>query len=187
MPEQVWLCARENGEHSREWTATGTQFQIPYVFKTLFSHEPVVFADLCQTKTVSKGAIYLDKNEDLPEGEHNYILLAVLARSVPSNPDVVVLYCCASLASMMLARKLMQQLAVPRVTAGSKARWFMSFRWRRTLTVLTLTRWPMMLRTPLRNTATLSGSWQMTPVNRLGRSRTCPGMMFRTKRQEILR
>ena len=66
---QYGYMPEKNEEHSREWTATGTQFQIPYVFKTLFSHEPVVFADLCQTKTVSKGAIYLDKNEDLPEAQ----------------------------------------------------------------------------------------------------------------------
>ena len=53
------------------WTATGTQFQVPYVFKTLFSHEPIVFKDLCETKTVTT-ALYLDMNESLPEGEHDY-------------------------------------------------------------------------------------------------------------------
>lgn len=46
------------------WTATGTQFQIPYVFKTLFSKEPIVFEDLCETKSVST-AMYLDFNENL--------------------------------------------------------------------------------------------------------------------------
>lgn len=76
----------KNEEHGREWTATGTQFQIPYVFKTLFSHEPVVFADLCQTKTVSKGAIYLDKNEDLPEGEHKYIFVGRVGSFCPIKP-----------------------------------------------------------------------------------------------------
>lgn len=44
------------------WTATGTQFQVPYVFKTLFSKEPIVFEDLCETKSVST-AMYLDFNE----------------------------------------------------------------------------------------------------------------------------
>ena len=76
----------KNEEHSREWTATGTQFQIPYVFKTLFSHEPVAFADLCQTKTVSKGAIYLDKNEDLLDGEHNYIFVGRVGQFCPIKP-----------------------------------------------------------------------------------------------------
>lgn len=80
---QYGYMPEKNEEHSREWTATGTQFQIPYVFKTLFSHEPVVFVDLCQTKTVSKGAIYLDKNEDLPEGEHKYIFVGRVGSFCP--------------------------------------------------------------------------------------------------------
>lgn len=54
-----------------EWTATGTKFQIPYIFKTLFTHEDIVFDDLCETKSV-KTAMYLDMNESLPEEEHNY-------------------------------------------------------------------------------------------------------------------
>lgn len=47
------------------WTATGTQFQVPYVFKTLFSREPIKFEDMCETKQVSKGSLYLDMNEAL--------------------------------------------------------------------------------------------------------------------------
>ena len=34
------IC-KDNKKHPYEWTATGTQFQIPYVFKTLFSKEPI--------------------------------------------------------------------------------------------------------------------------------------------------
>lgn len=48
------------------WTATGTQFQVPYVFKTLFSHEDIRFEDMCETKSVST-AMYLDMNEGLPD------------------------------------------------------------------------------------------------------------------------
>ncbi len=48
------------------WTATGEQFAVPYVFKRLFSREPVVFEDLCETMSVSS-ALYLDMNEDLPD------------------------------------------------------------------------------------------------------------------------
>ena len=48
------------------WTATGTQFQIPYVFKTLFSKEPIEFEDMCETKSVTS-ALYLDMNENLPD------------------------------------------------------------------------------------------------------------------------
>lgn len=57
----------DNQDHPLQWTATGTQFAVPYVFKTLFSREPIVFEDMCETKSVTKGALYLDKNERLPD------------------------------------------------------------------------------------------------------------------------
>lgn len=57
----------DNRKHANQWTATAAQFQVPYVFKTLFSKEPVTFEDLCETKEVKKGALYLDKNEGLPD------------------------------------------------------------------------------------------------------------------------
>lgn len=44
-----------------KWTAVGAQFQHPYVFKQVFSHEPLEFDDLCETKNVTKGRMYLDK------------------------------------------------------------------------------------------------------------------------------
>jgi hypothetical protein len=56
----------DNKKHGWEWTATGKQFQVPYVFKTLFTKEPVEFEDLCETKEV-KTALYLDMNENLPD------------------------------------------------------------------------------------------------------------------------
>lgn len=49
------------------WTATGKQFAVPYVFKTLFSNEEIVFDDMCETIAVSKGDLYLDMNENLPD------------------------------------------------------------------------------------------------------------------------
>lgn len=49
-----------------EWTATGTQFQVPYVFKKLFSRSDVKFRDMCETKSVTT-ALYLDMNEGLPD------------------------------------------------------------------------------------------------------------------------
>lgn len=55
-----------NEEHKGEWTATGTQFQVPYVFKTLFSKEPIEFSDMCETKKVTT-ALYLDMNENLKD------------------------------------------------------------------------------------------------------------------------
>lgn len=42
------------------WTAVGAQFQQPYVYKQLFSHEGIEFDDLCEVKNVTQGAMYLD-------------------------------------------------------------------------------------------------------------------------------
>ena len=56
---------KKTGE-KKWWTATGTQFQVPYVFKTLFSKQPIEFNDMCETKSVSS-AIYLDMNENLED------------------------------------------------------------------------------------------------------------------------
>lgn len=55
-----------NGDNAGKWTATGAQFQHPYVFKKLFSKEPIEFNDMCETKNVST-ALYLDMNEGLPD------------------------------------------------------------------------------------------------------------------------
>ena len=83
---QYGYIPEKNEKKGGKWTATGTQFQIPYVFKTLFSREPIVFPDMCETKSVSKGAIYLDKNEKLPEGEHNYIFVGRVGQFCPIVP-----------------------------------------------------------------------------------------------------
>lgn len=48
------------------WTATGKEFAVPYIFKTLFSKEDILFDDLCETFEV-KTALYLDMNEKLPD------------------------------------------------------------------------------------------------------------------------
>lgn len=65
--DAVYIAKTKEGE----WTATGAQFAQPYVYKTLFSKEPIVFEDMCETKSVST-ALYLDMNEDLEKDEHNY-------------------------------------------------------------------------------------------------------------------
>lgn len=64
--DAVYIAKYKDGKHAGEWTATGTQFQIPYIFKTLFSKEPIEFDDMCETKSVTS-ALYLDMNEDLPD------------------------------------------------------------------------------------------------------------------------
>lgn len=73
--------AYEKGEG---WTATGTQFAVPYVFKKLFTHEKIEFDDLCQTIAVSNGGeLDLDFNENLPEGEHDYKFVGKVGRFCP--------------------------------------------------------------------------------------------------------
>lgn len=54
-------------EHNYAWTTTGDKFQHPYIFKTIFSGEPVEFKDLCMTKSVKDAGIYLDMNEGFPD------------------------------------------------------------------------------------------------------------------------
>ena len=75
----------DNKEHPGQWTATGAQFQVPYVFKTMFSHEPLEFRDFCETKTVST-AMYLDMNEGMPEDEHNLIFVGKAGLFCPIIP-----------------------------------------------------------------------------------------------------
>lgn len=72
----------DNFEHGGEWTATGTQFQVPYVFKKLFSKEEILFEDMCETKSVTS-SLYLDMNEGLPEDEHQYRFVGKVGNFCP--------------------------------------------------------------------------------------------------------
>ena len=89
IDDEDWIgsCkkAKDKGKpEPTRWTATGTQFAVPYVFKTLFSKEPLIFDDYCTTKSVSgDNAIYIDRNEGLAEGEHNYIFVGRVGQFVP--------------------------------------------------------------------------------------------------------
>lgn len=60
--DAVYIAKEKDGG----WTATGKQFAVPYVFKTLFSKEPIVFEDMCEAFSV-KSALYLDMNEKLSD------------------------------------------------------------------------------------------------------------------------
>jgi len=71
LPKEVWNSFDPISEYTkwcskngyRYWTATGTQFAVPYVFKSLFAKElPIIFYDYCETKQV-KSSMYLDMNE----------------------------------------------------------------------------------------------------------------------------
>lgn len=58
-----------------EWVTVGKQFQVPYVKKKLFTKEDIEFKDLCETFAVSKGDLYLDFNENLPDVSEKEALL----------------------------------------------------------------------------------------------------------------
>ena len=79
--DSVYIAKERGGG----WTATGAQFQVPYVFKTLFTHEDIGFDDLCETKSVTS-ALYLDMNETLPEGAHDYRFVGRVGRFCPMKP-----------------------------------------------------------------------------------------------------
>lgn len=83
--DAVYVAKYKDGKHAGEWTATGTQFQVPYVFKSLFSKEPIIFEDMCETKSVTS-ALYLDFNENLPEGEHDYHFVGRIGKFTPIKP-----------------------------------------------------------------------------------------------------
>jgi hypothetical protein len=71
-------------KHEGEWTATGAQFAQPYVFKTLFSKEPITFDDVCEAKSVTS-ALYLDTNENLGE-DHDYHFIGKVGSFCPIKP-----------------------------------------------------------------------------------------------------
>lgn len=82
--DAVYIAKYKGGKHDGEWTATGTQFQVPYVFKTLFSKEKIEHDDVCETKSVSKGlGLYLDMNEKLGNDEHDYVFIGKVGQFCP--------------------------------------------------------------------------------------------------------
>jgi energy-coupling factor transporter ATP-binding protein EcfA2 len=77
------------------WTAVGSQFQHPYVYKTLFSGEELTFDDFCESKNVVQGTMYLDR-EEREKGEEldhrNMRFLGRTGRFVPVQEGGGTLY-----------------------------------------------------------------------------------------------
>jgi energy-coupling factor transporter ATP-binding protein EcfA2 len=63
------------------WTAVGSQFQHPYIFKTLFSGEELSFDDFCESKNVTQGTMYLDKETREKDEEFDYRNMRHLGRT----------------------------------------------------------------------------------------------------------
>lgn len=60
--DAVYIAYVKAGKKPAHWEAVGAQFQQPVVFKSLFTHDPFVFRDFCETKLVTT-AMYLDFSE----------------------------------------------------------------------------------------------------------------------------
>ena len=90
--DAVYVAKHLDGKHAGKWTATGTQFQVPYVFKKLFSREPIEFKDMCETKAVTS-SLYLDMNEGLPdvtkyEKEHAKLWKDITNNNLPNDDEM---------------------------------------------------------------------------------------------------
>lgn len=74
--DAVYIAKYADGPHKYElptgevvetpWTATGKEFQVSYIFKKLFSGDPITFQDYCVTQSCTT-ALYLDMNEGYPD------------------------------------------------------------------------------------------------------------------------
>ena len=77
------------------WTAVGSQFQHPYIFKTLFSGEELAFNDYCESKSVLQGTMYLVREEHEKDEELYYRSMRHIGRTgrfVPVQEDGGTLY-----------------------------------------------------------------------------------------------
>ena len=123
--DAVYIAHVESGKHAGEWVAVGAQFQQPYVFKTLFSHEKIEFKDICETKSVTT-SIYLDYNENLADGEHNYVFVGRVGSFCPILPGKG--------GGVLLREKILEDgLKAYYAVTGSKG-----YRWREAETIDTL-------------------------------------------------
>ena len=68
-----------------KWVETGDRFKDEYLFKTLFTHEPIVLEDMFETFSVST-ALYLDMNENLSKGDHKYVFVGRCGAFCPVLP-----------------------------------------------------------------------------------------------------
>ena len=74
----------DNKKKGGEWTATGTQFAVPYVYKSMFTHEPFEVSDYSITKSV-KTAIHMNYNES-DESVDNLHFVGKVGAFIPVVP-----------------------------------------------------------------------------------------------------
>lgn len=93
--DAVYIAKYKDGDHefklstgeklNTPWTATGKEFQEPFIFKTLFSKSEIKLEDYAQVKSV-KSALYLDMNEGMDKDEHQYKFVGKVGAFVPIKP-----------------------------------------------------------------------------------------------------
>jgi hypothetical protein len=83
--DAVYIAKYKDGKNAGKWTATGTQFAVPYVYKTLFSKDDISFDDMCEAKSVAT-ALYLDMNETLTQDDHSYQFVGKVGNFCPIKP-----------------------------------------------------------------------------------------------------
>lgn len=91
--DAVYIAQYADGEHEFElptgekimtsWTATGKEFQVPYIFKTLFCGKEINYGDLCQTINVKEGELYLDFDPDAEFNIDNMQFVGKVGSFVP--------------------------------------------------------------------------------------------------------
>lgn len=68
-----------------EWVTVGAQFAHSYVYKKMFTKEPIVFEDLCETKAVST-ALYLDMSDGIDDA-HDYHFVGKVGSFCPIQKE----------------------------------------------------------------------------------------------------
>jgi hypothetical protein len=69
-------------EDNNTWDAVGARFSHPYIFKTMFTREPLELSDYSETRAVRKGVMYLDMGPG-EEDSDNLIHVGRVGRFYP--------------------------------------------------------------------------------------------------------
>ena len=72
-PDYVDNPEKSEKDFPNRWEATGDYFQRPYIFKTLFSHQPIEFDDMCEILSVKAGSLHLVFNEGTDTEQDDFI------------------------------------------------------------------------------------------------------------------
>lgn len=89
-PDYVSNPEKSEKSYPNRWEATGDYFQHPYIFKSLFTHEPIVFDDMCEILQVKAGALHLIYDEGTEKERDEFI--GRVGQFTPMNQNGANLY-----------------------------------------------------------------------------------------------